>query len=319
MSFFKNFPNEQYDFEGQGKFQNIKNTFRSVRALPTFLDEFTNYKLYDIINGERPDIVSTKLYGKPDFYWTFFVINDFLHDGYRVWPMSQEDLLEYFEKTYEGYVITTDPSPIPDADGLDDYSNNSIAGKFDLGSIIHGNKSGCKGTLVKKDIDMNQLIIQDVTLGTAGVHPITGADNNTIIGGAFIGDGDNASEKIKQLLPVEEQVDSYKVYKYIDAPYKYYSTGDAEEKAVTNQTFINPSRLDVTPNIHADKVQIANNSAGTAPVFSIRNTTVDENFLSFQTYREYETELNDQRSQIRVIDPTYIGEFTEKFFDLINE
>ena len=170
--FFKNFPNEKYDFEGQGKFQNIKNIFRSVRALPTFLDEFTNYKLYDIINGERPDIVSNKLYGRPDFYWTFFVINDFLHDGYRAWPLSQEDLLEYFEKTYEGFVITTNPSPTPDSDGLDDYSNNSIAGKFDLGATIFGETSGCKGTLIKKDIDMNQLIIQDVTLGTAGIDPI---------------------------------------------------------------------------------------------------------------------------------------------------
>ena len=165
---------------------------------------------------------------------------------------------------------------------------------------------------------MNQLIIQDVTLGTAGVHPITGADDNTITGGAFIGDG-NETEQIKQLLPIEETVDSYKVYKYIDAPYKYYVTGDTEEKAVTNQTFINPSRLDVTPNIHADKVQIANNSAGTAPIFENRNTTIDENFISFQTYREYEVELNDQRSQIRVVDPKYIGQFVQRFKQLINE
>ena len=47
--FFKNFPNEKYDFDGQGKFQNIKNIFRSVRALPEFIDEFTGYKLYDVI------------------------------------------------------------------------------------------------------------------------------------------------------------------------------------------------------------------------------------------------------------------------------
>lgn len=314
--FFKNFPNEKYDFEGQGKFQNIKNIFRSVRALPTFIDEFTSYKLYDIIDGERPDIISTKLYGRPDFYWTFFVINDFLHDGYRAWPMSQNNLLEYLEKQYEGYVITTDPKPAPDPDGLDDYSNNSIAGKFNLGSIIHGVKSGCKGTLVKKDIDMNQLVIQNVLLGTAGLHPITSTNDSSIIGGAFIGDGD-ATEQIKQSAPVEEQVDSYKIYKYVDAPYKYYLTTDAEKKAVTNRTFINPSRNE--PVINADRVQVAKTSENGTPIYQNRNTTVDENFISFQTNREYEAELNDARSQIRVVDPVYIGQFVDKFNKLINE
>ena len=314
--FFKNFPNEKYDFEGQGKFQNIKNIFRSVRALPTFIDEFTSYKLYDIIDGERPDIISTKLYGRPDFYWTFFVINDFLHDGYRAWPMSQNNLLEYLEKQYEGFVITTDPSPKPDPDGLDDYSNNSIAGKFNLGSIIHGVKSGCKGTLVKKDIDMNQLVIQNVLLGTAGLHPITSTNDSSIIGGAFIGDGD-ATEQIKQSAPVEEQVDSYRIYKYVDAPYKYYLTADTEKKAVTNRTFIDPSRND--PVIHADRVQVAKTSENGTPIYQNRNTTVDENFISFQTNREYEAELNDARSQIRVVDPIYIGQFVDKFNKLINE
>ncbi len=314
--FFNNFPNTKYDFEGQGKLQNIKNIFRSVRALPTFIDEFTSYKLYDIIDGERPDIISTKLYGRPDFYWTFFVINDFLHDGYRAWPMSQNNLLEYLEKQYEGFVITTDPSPKPDPDGLDDYSNNSIAGRFDLGSIIHGVKSGARGTLVKKDIDMNQLIVQDVLLGTAGVNPITGSSDSSVLGGAFIGDGD-ATEQIKQTSPIEEQVDSYKVYKYVDAPYKYYLTADAEKKAVTNRTFINPSRND--PVVNADRVQVAKTSENGTAIFQNRNTTVDENFISFQTNREYEVELNDARSQIRVVDPNYIGQFVDRFNKLINE
>ena len=103
-----------------------------------------------MINGERPDIVSSRLYGTPQFYWTFFVVNDFLHDGYRAWPMSQQDLVQYFETQYEGFVITTDPEIVPDADGLDTFKN-SIAGQFDLGEILHGGTSGAKGTLTIKD------------------------------------------------------------------------------------------------------------------------------------------------------------------------
>ena len=313
--FFNNFPNTKYDFEGQGKLQNIKNIFRSVRALPEFIDEFTGYKLYDVINGERPDIVSQKLYGRPDFYWTFFVVNDFLHDGYRAWPMSQEDLLQYFDTHYEGFVITTDPKIIPDADGLDTFKN-SIAGQFDLGEILHGGTSGAKGTLTKKDIDMNQLIIQDVTLGSAGIHPITGASDSTITGGQFIGkdsDGEGEGEAIIQNSN-SEQVQSHIVYKYIDAPYQYYATADSvNQRSVTNRTFINSS----------EKEQIAidpNNSEANSDgqVFRTINNTVDENFISFKTYREYESELNDARSQIRYVDVNYIGDFVNKFNKLIN-
>tara|TARA_Y100000114_G_scaffold73374_1_gene67229 strand:- start:4599 stop:5522 length:924 start_codon:yes stop_codon:yes gene_type:complete len=305
--FFNNFPNTKYDFEGQGKLQNIKNIFRSVRALPEFIDEFTGYKLYDVINGERPDIVSQKLYGRPDFYWTFFVVNDFLHDGYRAWPMSQEDLLQYFDTHYEGFVITTDPKIVPDADGLDTIVD-SIAGKFDLGEILHGGTSGAKGTLTKKDIDMNQLIIQDVTLGSAGKHPISGADDASITGGQFI-----ANEAIIQNSNTE-QVQSHIVYKYIDAPYQYYATTDSvNQRSVTNRTFINSS----------EKEQIAidpNNSEANSDgqVFRTINNTVDENFISFKTYREYESELNDARSQIRYVDVNYIGDFVNKFNKLIN-
>ena len=95
MSFFKQFPKVKYDFNRQGVSQNMIDIFRSVRPLPSFVDNYSAYKLYEIKNGERPDIVSGRLYGTSQYYWTFFVINDFLHDGMKAWPMSQEDLFSY--------------------------------------------------------------------------------------------------------------------------------------------------------------------------------------------------------------------------------
>tara|TARA_B100001057_G_scaffold480333_1_gene553071 strand:- start:2926 stop:3774 length:849 start_codon:yes stop_codon:yes gene_type:complete len=281
--FFKKFPNIDYDFEGKGETNTIKNIFRSVRALPTFLDEFTGYSFYHVINGERPDIVSQRLYGSSEFYWTFFVINDFLHDGYRVWPLSQEDLEEYFETHYSGKVITTNPRIEPDSDGLD-TTVDSLAGKFDLGSIVHGGTSGAKGTIVKKNIDMNQLVIQDITEGTAGVHPITGASDSNFSGGPF-----QSSEQLVQELPSSHQVKIDKVFNYIDAPYQYFKTGDTERKQVTNKTFIDST------------------------------DSVDENQLSFITNRLFETERNDQRSFIRYVQPTAMGDFVKAFNDLIQE
>ena len=92
MDFFKKFPLVDFDIKKDGTVQKMVDVFRSVRPVEEFLDDPAAYRLYEIRNGERPDIVSTRLYGSPEFYWTFFVINEFLHDGYRAWPLSEEDL-----------------------------------------------------------------------------------------------------------------------------------------------------------------------------------------------------------------------------------
>tara|TARA_Y100000992_G_C21209845_1_gene464868 strand:+ start:548 stop:805 length:258 start_codon:yes stop_codon:yes gene_type:complete len=82
MPFFSQFPKIEYDFNRTGTVQRMINIFRSVRTQGQ-LDNAILYKNYTVKNGARPDIVSQELYGTPDFYWTFFVINDFLHDGYK--------------------------------------------------------------------------------------------------------------------------------------------------------------------------------------------------------------------------------------------
>ena len=88
--------------------------------------------------GERPDIVSQRLYGTSEYYWTFFVVNEFLHDGLAAWPMSQEDLQEYMDKEYEGWVITTRPSITRNTDLIITEFRDSLAGRFELGETITG-------------------------------------------------------------------------------------------------------------------------------------------------------------------------------------
>lgn len=285
MDFFKKFPLVDFDIKKDGTVQKMVDVFRSVRPVEEFLDDPAAYRLYEIRNGERPDIVSTRLYGSPEFYWTFFVINEFLHDGYRAWPLSEEDLLEYILTEYDGYAITTQPTFVED-------QADSIAGKFALGEVITGNRSGAQGTLVKKNVDMNQLIVQNVTLGTAGIHPVTGSDPD-VVGGAFIGDisaGDNNQTEDIAGGTSGDVVASYRVFKYADAPYYYYNILDPDKKPVSNAAFLG----DV---------------AG----------TVSEGSLAFETYRTHEIELNEERSRIRYISPEFINQFVDKFETLIND
>ena len=78
MAFFKQFPKVQYEFERNGVITNVVNIYRSVRPLREFIDNTSAYTFYEVINGERPDIVSQRLYDNPNYYWTFFIINDIL-------------------------------------------------------------------------------------------------------------------------------------------------------------------------------------------------------------------------------------------------
>ena len=278
MAFFRQFPKVEYDFNRQGVINNMVDIYRSVRPLQNFVDDTSAYVYYEVINGERPDIVSNKLYGNQNFYWTFFVINEFLHDGLQVWPMSQEDLFTYIEREYEGYAITTNPTITRNSDGLIVAHENSLAGKtptgttglFTLGETLRGGTSNATGTLVKKDLDLNQLIVQNVS-------------------GAFLGDPTVVPTNLTERITGETSgdfVDSYQAYKYADAPHHWFVEGDKEEKVVTNGAYI----------------------AGGVP-------TSD---LAFKSNRAVVEEINDERSRIRVIAPSYIEQFADQFETLLN-
>ena len=349
MAFFKQFPKVEYDFRNSGTKQKMTDIYRSVRVLPNFLDQISGYKFYEIVNGERPDIVSQRLYGSSQYYWTFFVVNDFLHDGYRAWPMSQEIFQDYIAKQYEGYVITTNPVLIHNSDGNPIGINDSIVDKFTLGETITGASSGATGTLTKKNIDMNQLIIQNVTGTFIGDPTLIQNTTELIVGGTS-----------------NDNVSTYQAFKYADAPYYYYNenhgTGAIEKIVLTNGGSNYTSAP--TVNVSGDGTKLATATAtisnGAVTAINISNAggghtnvTVTitggggsgataravlfpnekrpetngvfipggtpESDLAYQTYRDYEFELNESRSKIRYIDPNYIEQFVNDYEELLNE
>ena len=100
MSFFKQFPKIEYDLQETNQFSKRFDIFRHVDVSTTQSDEFTSYLYYQVKDGERPDVVSYKLYDTPDYYWTFFVINDFLQAGFNEWYKSSFDFNRGLEIEY---------------------------------------------------------------------------------------------------------------------------------------------------------------------------------------------------------------------------
>jgi len=227
MSFFKQFPTQSYDFNRDGIIQQVVDIYRSVRIEGSSIDNPALYLNYNIKDGERPDIVSQRLYNTPEYYWTFFVINEILHDGMRAWPMSRSVMEDYLAEEYSGVVITTNPVTVTNTDlGVTTF-RDSLAGRFRLNETITGqaalhNNNPPTGTLVKKDIDLNQLVLKDVT-------------------GTFIGDPDltsNSSETISGNLS-NDSVNTFRVYPYRDAPHHWHLITDTDKRPTDNGVYVN--------------------------------------------------------------------------------
>jgi len=162
MPFFQQFPKIAYDFGSNGIDSNIVDLFRFVKANEQYFNEIATYIDYQVRDGERPDIVSDSLYGTPEYYWVFFLINEHLKNGISGWPMPEQELIEYIAEEYPGTTIETRPYIARDGDGLIVDQPNSLSNRFLFAETIFGSTSSARGIVIGKNIQQSQL--QAVTL-----------------------------------------------------------------------------------------------------------------------------------------------------------
>ena len=128
--YFTNFPEIQYQL-ADGKVVYIKDFFRKSKIEQEAVNSIVEFNLYNIPDGDRPDITATKLYGNADLHWTFFLVNDF--NNYYEWHKDQQTFERYIDKKYPGqYAIASSSTDIVAA-----KSNNAdVTNKFLLGEKI---------------------------------------------------------------------------------------------------------------------------------------------------------------------------------------
>ena len=88
---FKNIPDIQYKLND--KLVTVKDYFRKAKIDSAKLDSIIEYELYDLGDGERPDVLATKLYGDGDLHWVFFLVNEI--DNYYDWYKDSETFNNY--------------------------------------------------------------------------------------------------------------------------------------------------------------------------------------------------------------------------------
>lgn len=149
-NFFKDFPKVDYRFgtnEPPTRWQDLSvyiDAFDQVQEYGAF------YMDYQIQNPERPDQVSMKLYNTPDYYWTFFLMNDHLRE--QGWPLSNTLVYQQAQKYYPNICILTNGIYINIATGI--VRPLGVSPTLQSGNYVRFKADGLVGKILRVDYDL---------------------------------------------------------------------------------------------------------------------------------------------------------------------
>jgi len=104
MSYFRELPDLEYqspltDKISSTDYVRVKNIFRRVKLRDDLSKNLVLFNKYQIEEGERPDIVAEKLYGKADLDWIVLICAG-ITNVRNQWPLSSRDIYRFSEEKY---------------------------------------------------------------------------------------------------------------------------------------------------------------------------------------------------------------------------
>ena len=135
---------DDYFVKGGGDFalELIQNLTSYVEVVDSIKQNSSFYSKYEILEGDRPDQVSQKLYGTPNYHWTFYIMNDNVRAS--GWPLTNNELEKKYKRDFPHQFIQT---------------TDDLTGVFTVGQIVVGSQSGASGKCLKRYLDNGVLII----------------------------------------------------------------------------------------------------------------------------------------------------------------
>jgi len=153
MDFFKFFPKTLYVFGNEAEELGTGNVeteiFSDISIYVDVIDEVRKNSAYHlkyyIQENDRPDQVSYDLYGTASYHWTFFMMNDNLRE--QGWPLSNIEMEKKLHIDFPNLVFTTQVD---------------LTGHFFPGQIVVGSTSGARGKVIRRKLDLGQIIIEPI-------------------------------------------------------------------------------------------------------------------------------------------------------------
>jgi hypothetical protein len=123
MSYFKYFKKSNFIVGDIGPIE-LVNIQSYSQIFSRITDDITLYSYYTFVNGDRLDVISNKLYGTPEYYWTIILVNPHITNTYNDLPKEYNaDLVSYLGGKYPGVALKL-------------ATGESLAGKFNIGETV---------------------------------------------------------------------------------------------------------------------------------------------------------------------------------------
>lgn len=211
MSYFAPIEHVLYRFGG---LDNSLAAFQNLSAYADVMDKFKetqqSYLNYEIKDGDRPDILSARMYGDPKYYFTFYIMNDHLRR--QGWPLSYNDMVKSVKEKYPNTTLVFRTFDDGNAHIGHPINRHNLINIFKIGSVLEGVLSGTKGTVVKKDLDKGHVIVtvdpdpnktwengESVKFDRITANPLAAFDPNPIVPYADVTIFENARLKSSSL------------------------------------------------------------------------------------------------------------------------
>jgi hypothetical protein len=169
-NYFENFPKVLYLFGDEEEPVLFQKLTQYVELIDTIRDDQGAYIEYEIRDGDRPDTLSYKLYGKSEYDWTFFLMNERLRE--TGWPKDTKQLYEYAQNTlFPNYTAKLGFQERDSADA------RTFAKLYPVGQDVL--VQGSQGVVVRKNVDLGEMTISsdsDIT----GKSAVTYADGTNL-------------------------------------------------------------------------------------------------------------------------------------------
>ena len=163
-NYFKYFPIIDYKFGNETDLAKFEDLSIYADVVDQVADAVTAYEEYYILPDERPDQVSEKLYGTPDYHWTFFLMNDNIRE--QRWPLSPNALFDTAVVKYPTTVLTT---------------RTKLTDKFKVGQTITGATSSATGKIAVRNLDLGQLYLENVSGTFIAGENVNSTNSNNVV------------------------------------------------------------------------------------------------------------------------------------------
>ena len=339
--FFNQFPKTQYSIQNNAIQNLITDYFRYVDVIDRLAQSTYTYSTEDILDSERPDTVSHRLYGTTDYYWTFFITNDSLKDGISAWPKGDSEIKNYIANQYKNISAFRFPFGQLDSSGNRStllgipIKNESYLPYLRLCKIIDK-----EGQLDQQVFSSAKIVDYDPNKSLIWIDnsDVTWFSEEATIN-AQVGDGGT----LDTLYSSRSKTDMFYPEDSANFTIQFISDGTTQVDTLRN-AFIDEVRLS------AERFQPGSSSeliidddldsyytltstqywkdGSLAPAYYYDPTNVNEEITEFNSGPEatnyvsiYDDmiEENDQRRTIKVVNPIYIESFTREFKKLLNE